>query len=78
MRSFCLFILLAGLTIFVSAGRAQQYGNGIKAIVQSSVITLAEVEQYAKPAAEALIRDGPVPATAEEEEMEEWRLPAMH
>jgi len=56
MRSICLFILLAVLTFSVSTGRAQQFGNGIRAIVQSSVITLAEVEQYAKPAAEALLR----------------------
>jgi len=48
-------VLLAALGGMVSIARAD-YANGIKAIVQDSVITLAEVEQYAKPAAEALLR----------------------
>jgi len=54
MSAFRLFVLLATVGI-VFAGRAE-YANGIKAIVQNSVITVAEVEQYAKPAAEALLR----------------------
>jgi peptidyl-prolyl cis-trans isomerase SurA len=47
--------LLVVLTSLAATARAQ-FANGIKAIVQDSVITLAEVEQYSKPAAEALLR----------------------
>lgn len=49
-----LLILTAGCGL-ISVAQAD-YANGIKAIVQDSVITLAEVEQYSKPAAEALLR----------------------
>ena len=45
-------LAVAGFTLRAPA----QFANGIKAIVQDSIITLAEVEQYAKPAAEALLR----------------------
>jgi parvulin-like peptidyl-prolyl isomerase len=51
-RTVLLSIALCGL---IPTARAQ-YANGIKAIVQDAVITLAEVEQYAKPTAEALLR----------------------
>ena len=54
MSAFRLSVLLAALGL-VSVARAE-YANGIKAIVQNSVITLAEVEQYTKPTAEALLR----------------------
>ena len=55
MSAFRKLLLLAASSGLISVAHAD-YANGIKAIVQNAVITLAEVEQYAKPAAEALLR----------------------
>jgi len=51
-RLICVLVTMAGTVTTAYA----QYANGIKAIVQDSIVTLAEVEQYTKPAAEALLR----------------------
>jgi parvulin-like peptidyl-prolyl isomerase len=55
MKSLRWLLMLVVCGGVIPAARGD-YANGIKAIVQGSVITLAEVENYAKPAAEALMR----------------------